>query len=539
MVVVRLIQSRSTCPPIGVAYLAAVLQRAGHTVDLIDAVGESIFQILPFESSPEYGKRNFFHGLSPEETVQRVNPETDYIGVSCMFSIEWVLTREVLKGLRKRFPKKPIIIGGEHVTATAEWIFRNHPEVDYTILGEGEGPLVGLIQALERGEGAASVPAVVSRENPLKPVREGPVDRTLFDLRIRDVDDLPLPAWDLTPISQYLDHNFGYGTDRGRNMPMLATRGCPYQCTFCSSPQMWSTRWVARKPALVLDEMELYQKKYGAENFSFYDLTAIVKREWILEFCKLVLQRGLKFTWQLPSGTRSEAIDEEVADHLYRTGCRNMNYAPESGSKRTLARIKKKVNLDSMKRSMRGCAKRGLVIKSNTILGFPGDTHRDVWATMKWLTEIAILGVHEATLTEYIPYPGTELFDGLVKVGKIRDPFSDAYFGRLATKGNYLENRSWSEHISDKALSRYVIFGNLLFMGVSFICRPWRFFKALWNVILKRPEETRLEATIRTLFSGRIFRNMFSSERKTPTLVTRQTAGREEIIRPVSLRKVA
>ena len=103
------------------------------------------------------------------------------------------------------------------------------------------------------------------------------------------------------------------------------------------------------------------------ENFSFYDLTAIVKRDWIVTFCKLILERNLKFTWQLPSGTRSEAFDSEVIDLMYRTGCTNLNFAPESGSPAVLKRIKKKVDLGAMKKAMRNCLKRGMVVKSNTI----------------------------------------------------------------------------------------------------------------------------------------------------------------------------
>ena len=82
------------------------------------------------------------------------------------------------------------------------------------------------------------------------------------------------------------------------------------------------------------------RKKYGAENFDFYDLTAIVKKSWIVDFCRKIEERGLSFTWRLPSGTRTEAIDGEVASLLYRSGCRNMSYSPEGGSPAVLRRIK-------------------------------------------------------------------------------------------------------------------------------------------------------------------------------------------------------
>ena len=362
MVVVRLVQARSTCPPIGVAYLAAMLKRAGHVVDVIDAVGEDILQILPAQDG-----HNFFHGLTIDETVERVSRNTDYIGVSCMFSIEWPYTRRVLTRLRERFPATPNIVGGEHVTALADWILGNHAEVDYCGLGEGEESFAQLVGQLEAGVTPIGLKGVLCRSTSTRPKRTGAVDRDLMDLRIRDIDDLPLPAWDSLPIRNYLDNGFGYGIDRGRNMPMLATRGCPYQCTFCSSPQMWTTSWIPREPRRVLDEMELYIDKYDAENFSFYDLTAIVRKDWIVRFCELVLERGTKFTWQLPSGTRSEAIDAEVTNLLYATGCRHMHYAPESGSKRTLRRIKKRVDLKDMKQSMRACKKSGLILKCNPV----------------------------------------------------------------------------------------------------------------------------------------------------------------------------
>ena len=117
---------------------------------------------------------------------------------------------------------------------------------------------------------------------------------------------------------------------------MAPRSGCPYQCTGCSNPKMWTTRWVAREPQKVLEEMKKYLREDAVDNFDFYDLTAIVKRAWIVEFCELVIASGLRFTWQLPSGTRSEAIDAEVSRLPYASGCRNLSYAPESGSKAVL-----------------------------------------------------------------------------------------------------------------------------------------------------------------------------------------------------------
>ncbi len=112
---------------------------------------------------------------------------------------------------------------------------------------------------------------------------------------------------------------------------MLATRGCPYSCTFCSSPDMWTTRYYARSPASVVDEIADYVERYGISNVDFEDLTAFINRDWILAFCAELVRRDLHISYQLPSGTRSEALDAEVLAPLWRSGCRNLTYAPESG----------------------------------------------------------------------------------------------------------------------------------------------------------------------------------------------------------------
>src|SRR6185436_3915128 len=97
----------------------------------------------------------------------------------------------------------------------------------------------------------------------------------------------------------YLANNLSYGVGRGRTMPILATRGCPFKCTFCSSPTMWTQRWSPRDPRSVVDEMQSYVERYGATNFDFYDLTAIIRKDWIVQFCRELLDRQLNITWQL------------------------------------------------------------------------------------------------------------------------------------------------------------------------------------------------------------------------------------------------
>jgi radical SAM superfamily enzyme YgiQ (UPF0313 family) len=290
-------------PPLGLAYLAAASREAGHTVEAVDGVGEALENIWQFDAERDIWLR----GLALDDIVHRIPVDADIIGVGCMFSCQWPSTRELLHRIRARFPDALILLGGEHASSAPERTLREAP-IDLCAVGEGEETMVAVLERAAAGNGFDQVPGVVYRAADGSIVDNGP------RARIRDIDEIPLPLWDLFPVEQYIDFASPHGAVRGRSLPMLATRGCPYQCTFCSSPAMWTTAWRAREVKSVVDEMVLYNQKYGVTDIHFEDLTAVVKRTWILEFCREVLSRDVEFTWQLPSGTRSEAIDQEVAE---------------------------------------------------------------------------------------------------------------------------------------------------------------------------------------------------------------------------------
>jgi len=345
----------------------------------------------------------------------------------------------VYGAMRERFPAARIVVGGEHATACADFILETCPDVDICVLGEGEEILLDLVRTLRRDGSLSEVAGLAYRENTT-------IRRTERRKRVRDIDAIPLPDWDQIPIENYMVRGLGHGIANLRSMPLMATRGCPYQCTFCSSPHMWTTRWLARTPAMVVDEMELYIERYQAKNFDFYDLTAIIKKDWIMAFAQEILRRGLKIEYQLPSGTRSEAIDEEVSEILYRSGCRQMNYAPESGSAATLTRIKKKVKLPRLEESLRGACRHGLKVMVNIIL-FPDDTRRDVIETFKFMLRCSWLGLHDIAFVPYVPYPGAELYDRMVKDGRL-PPLGEEYFISLLTHSDISSAKSHNPRFS-------------------------------------------------------------------------------------------
>lgn len=471
-------------PPLGIAYLAGTLREAGFGVQVVDGLGEALDERHPADNDC------FLYGLHPNEVVARITDDTQIIGVSAAFSFEWPTCRDLIGRIRKRFPSALIIGGGEHITALPE-LSLSESALDIAVLGEGEEVLLNIVKARHAGASDLStITGIVYKTG------AGEIRRTGTHGRIRNIDDISIPAWDLIPIEEYLDRGMGFGVHRGRSMPVLASRGCPYQCTFCSSPQMWTTRWIPRNPDRLLDELEHYQRRYTVTNFDFYDLTAIVKKSWIVEFCHKIEQRGLKFTWQLPSGTRSEAIDGEVAPLLYLSGCRNLSYAPESGSPSVLERIKKRINPEHVLDSIRSSVDAGINVKCNLIIGFPGETYKEIAETFCFVAKLAMAGAHDLSIWVFSPYPGSELFEQLRTAGAIR--MDERYYDDLRSYADTTRTKSFTDTVPSHMLKLLRRSGTVLFYVVAWFRRPWRPFVIVWNVI-KGTHESRSELALSTI----------------------------------------
>ena len=465
--------SAPATPPLSVAYLAATLRAHGHCPLVLDCLGEGLDNHV-VSYSPRLRARGLALGEIAQRALDLTGGSVDLIGVSAMFTSEWPHTRAVINELAAAFPGVPIVIGGEHASAAAEQVLADCSAVTFVARGEGEETMLDLAAWVEGNVTREEIGGVSFRQgteiisNAARP-------------RMTKLEEIPRPAWDLVPIERYLDGDEGHGVHRGRTMPILATRGCPYRCTFCSSPQMWTTRYVTRNPVDVVDEIEHYVAFYGATNIDFYDLTAVTTRKWILRFCDELRRRDLNIFWQLPSGTRSEAMDEEVLAAMFATGCANVTYAPESGSTRTLETIKKKVKLDSLTSSVTSAVACGLSVKCNLILGFPSETRRDVLATLRYAVRLAYIGVEDAGLFIFSPYPGSELYSELCAEGRI-PAMDDAYCESLLAYMDIKASGSYCRAIGARELGMWRLLGLLVFYAVSYGRRPSRILRTFHNI---------------------------------------------------------
>jgi radical SAM superfamily enzyme YgiQ (UPF0313 family) len=464
--VARGLQLQTPSPPIGLAYLGGALRERGIDYVAVDACGEALDQIRPYPRLSD----TWVQGLSVDAVVRRIPLDTRIVGFSCLFSHCWPLVTDLAAALRERLPDALFVAGGEHPSAIPDAVLRDG-RFDVVVHGEGEETLLELVERVNDGKPWRDVAGIAWRR------ADGALVRTAPRARVRAIDDLPHPDWDRWCIESYVAAGQVTGVHLGRSMPILGSRGCPYACTFCSNEQMWTRRWIMRDPVRLVDEMELMKRRYDVTGFTFMDSTFVVNRKQTLAFCRELIRRDLGVTYQLPAGTRCEAFDDELARALEASGLRNFAFAPESGSAAVRRAIRKQIDLDRFLAAVRAVLRTRMTVGCFFVVGFPPETPATLRETLALVRRLALMGVHDVTVSTFTPYPGSADFDALVERGELAVDFRDLdrVIDFFAPK-----DRSFAPALSARQLHRWMLWAFVNFYAISFLVRPWRVLRSLW-----------------------------------------------------------
>lgn len=469
------IQIQTPTPSIGLAYIGAYIKKHGYDYTAIDSCGEALSQV----SRVEPGSDLLIQGLTRKEVLDKVPKDVKIVGLTSLFSHAWFLARNIALDIKKLYPDCKIVVGGEHPSAAVEDVLKNS-FIDMVILGEGEETFLNLLQSIDKGEDYKNINGIAYKNE------AGDIIKTERRARITKIDDIPYPDWDNWSINNYIDHQQISGVNLGRGIPILGTRGCPYECTFCSNDTMWTKKFVMRSPKKIVDEMEFMKKKYNVEAFSFMDSTFIINNRKVIEFCEELIQRDLGVVYQLPAGTRCEAINQELVDALAKSGLEKLSLAPESGSEEIRNIIKKKIKYSKFINAIKMLNKSKINVGCFIVVGFPEDNKKTLWLTSKMIFRLALLGADDITVSQFTPYPGSEIYDNLLKKKIIKGNLEEAsdiisfYSKRL---------RSYSEHLSPEFTNRVMYFMFTQFYVVSFLARPWRPIINVYNFIFGNVEK--------------------------------------------------
>lgn len=462
---------RGGAPPLNLAYLSRSLYDARIEHNIIDSLAtQNVFY------SDTLGIT--IHGLTHEEIISRIPQEVKIIGITSMFSSEFLIVRELIKHIKIKFPNVVVVIGGEHATALAPAIIKFEEQVDYVIAGEGEACLVQFVQSYLKGEDPCKTPGLVFKN------KQGEVVLNPRAPRLIDLDDF-YPLWDKIPVRYYNENKLSLSRVNLRGMPILATRGCPYKCTFCSNEQMWGNRYVMRSVDSILKEMKESIEKYNVEHFDFLDLSTSINKKWFKELLERLITELPNITWEMTAGTRSEILDEEILSLLKRSGTSQIAYAPESGSPKISKMIQKRLNLEKLYKSVSIAAGLGMEVKSSTIIGFPRESVWDLMQTIKMAFKLGWLGTKNVCIFVFSAYPGSDLFDEKYQVDTMS---REEYFSYL---NYYTENTAGARIFDITDIFKYpreqiyAFIANLVTVLSYLICavrRPYLFKELFINV---------------------------------------------------------
>jgi radical SAM superfamily enzyme YgiQ (UPF0313 family) len=380
--------------PMFMAYAAAVLERARKQVVVVDACAERI---------------------NDEETLSRIAQTAPDLVVLETATPTIDIDLAFASKIKHNHPNTLIAFCGPHaLMIEPEFLAQNEP-VNFILRGEYEMILCDLVEELEQGGDCADIKGVVYRISDGKVHDNGP--RPL----LRDIDSLPWPARHLFPMQLYNDRP---GRIPAPSLQMWASRGCPYQCVFCVWPQVMygGSRYRARNPVDVIDELEYCLKKWPFKSFYFDDDTFNVGKERIIRLSREIKSRDIGQPWSVMA--RADLVDREVLKEMKDAGLVSLKYGMESGVQELIDASGKNLQIEQVEKAVEISKELGIEVHLTFTFGLPGETKETISRTIQKAIELDPFSVQFSIAT---PFPGT------------------AYYADLMRKGHILTN-NWEEY---------------------------------------------------------------------------------------------
>ncbi len=353
-------------PPLGVAYLAAVLRERGHAVQILDLD-------LPSASLPRRFDDFDLVGLSGDTPR---HPQVVDLG-----------RRIRAQGVR-------VVTGGPHVSFLPEAVLEAGA-ADYVVRGEGELTLAALVERLAEGGDGGGVPGVSW-------LCEGVVTNNPDRCEPADLDRLPLPARDLLPLDRYQAtlHDLQATT-------MLSSRGCPFDCAFCVASQLFGRRWRCRDPEAVVEELQEIRRRYGLRAIVFLDDNFTLNPERAIQICELIRRRGIKVRWWCFSRVNTIVERHDMVEAMAAAGAGMVFLGIESAEPQVLREYQKRITPEDSVRAVELLRRHGIDTMGAFILGGVRETRRMAEQTIRFARQLRPAVAQFTLLT---PYPGTRLF---------------------------------------------------------------------------------------------------------------------------------
>jgi len=386
---------RRLATPIGLLYIGAVLKKSGYEVKILDSPFEGYYNTEVKEGYVTYG-------LNEEEFIEKIKEYMpDVIGISSMFSAHQKNVLRHCELVKSVNPDIKVVLGGIHPSLYPEESIREKC-IDYVLMGEGEFRFAKLLDALNQNK-EPEFDGISYKKEDKKIIRP-------MTTRIENLDDIPLPARELIDMDKYIEIGVPYAPfpRKERVEQIITSRGCPFNCNFCSTVSFWGRSFRTRSVDNILKEIDELIEKYGIEEIQFTDDNITVDKERAMELFRKLKSRNL--SWCTPHGLMAKTVDEEMIKVMAESGAYQLTFAIESGSERVLKEIIHKIvpPKETIKKIVDACHKYKIQVHGMFIVGFPGETREEVMETLNYPFEV---GFDSVSFFIANPMPGSELYD--------------------------------------------------------------------------------------------------------------------------------
>lgn len=399
--------------PVELAYVAASLRKRNIHFKLIDAFGENPTQVT------KQGNQ-FIQGLTNDQILAEIPSDTKYIAIHCGLVVTFKRITEIISIVKRKFPDVPVVCMENTQQVTAFSITKVAPKLfaagaNILIVGDPELRIVDVVS----GKNLKDIPGLILKDEKIRKTQPA-------DLFIKDVDDLPFPAWDLFPVKNYWKLGYAHAPlTSSKYIPLLTSRGCPFGCHFCVIPSTNIRRWTPRSASNVVDEMEHWIKTFNVHEFHIEDLNPTIRKERMIELSKEIIRRNLKVSFKFGAGTKIETLDEESIEWMAKAGLTYLSCSPESGSPKVLKAMDKPFNHARAIQLIKHLNKNHVTTQACFVLGYLNETADDRAMTKSYIKKLTKAGLDEIALFIMTPIPGTYTFD---KVEKTYDNYSQLTF---------------------------------------------------------------------------------------------------------------
>lgn len=443
---------KKTChPPMGLTYLAASIKK-NYDVAILDTVVEG------FKNETKISSNNICYGLDSNTIYSKITDlAPDVVGVSCLFSSQIESAQKVCSTVKKANPRIVTVMGGAHPSSVPEEVLSNQ-NVDYVVLGEGEIAFMNLLNYISTGNAEYLGNGQGWKDN----------DKIIVSYQkkfINNLDEIPFPAWDLLPLNKYFSIGLPHGTrlQNKRFLPVITSRGCPFECCFCSIHNIWGRNYRKRSVQNIISEMEWLKEKFNIQVILFEDDNLTLDKKRATTLFEEMVKEDFDFRWLTPNGLYVDSLDEMLLRTMKKSGCQGISIGIESGDPYILKNvIRKKIDLDRTPEIVKAAKKLDLETSVFFVVGLPEEGKKELTNTFKFGRKIL------ADYTNFFfatPLPGTELLNRCKENNLITEPLD---YQNLRESQVCFNNKK----ISKRLLKLYITREKIILILLQLIFRP-------------------------------------------------------------------